>query len=55
MKESTFVNGRAATLLKVGGLLLSLLAAASCNTVEGAGQDIRNAGAWSEKKASSNK
>jgi predicted small secreted protein len=43
---------RTATLLKTSLLLLPLLAAA-CNTIEGAGQDIKNTGAWIEKKASS--
>lgn len=42
------------TLLKAALVLLPLLAAA-CNTVQGAGQDIRNTGAWIEKKANSNK
>jgi predicted small secreted protein len=55
MKGSAFLNGRLVKLLKAGALLLPVLAVASCNTVQGAGQDIRNAGTWIEKKASSNK
>lgn len=46
---------RSAKLLKFCMLLLPLLTAAACNTVQGAGQDIRNAGAWIEKKANANK
>ena len=42
-------------LLKAGLLILPLLAAAACNTVQGAGQDIKNTGAWIEKKAVPNK
>jgi predicted small secreted protein len=42
------------TALKAALLLLPLLAAA-CNTIEGAGQDIKNTGAWIEKKANANK
>ena len=45
---------RSKTLLTAALLLLPLLAAA-CNTIEGAGQDIRNTGAWIEKKANTNK
>jgi predicted small secreted protein len=48
------MTGRAKTLLKAGLLLLPLLVAA-CNTIEGAGQDIKNTGAWIEKKANTNK
>jgi predicted small secreted protein len=49
---------RSAKLLKFCMLLLPLLTAAAgaaCSTVQGAGQDIRNAGAWIEKKANANK
>lgn len=46
---------RAAKILMAGALLLPLLAATACNTVQGAGQDIRNAGAWIEKKAGDKK
>ena len=46
---------RTATLLKMSLLLLPLVAAAACNTIEGAGQDIKNTGAWIEKKANTNK
>jgi predicted small secreted protein len=42
-------------LLKAGLLILPLLALAACNTVQGAGQDIKNTGAWIEKKAVPNK
>ena len=46
---------RTKTLLRAGLVLLPLLAAAACNTVQGAGQDIKNTGAWIEKKAVPNK
>jgi predicted small secreted protein len=36
-------------------MALSTLALSACNTIEGAGQDIRNTGAWIEKKASDKK
>ncbi len=41
----------------VAGILLVLpvLMLSACNTIEGAGQDIRNAGAWIEKKAGDKK
>lgn len=55
MRGSIFMHKRVARLLRAAALLLVPLAVASCNTVQGAGQDIRNAGAWIEKKASSNK
>ena len=45
---------RSKTLLTAALLLLPLLATA-CNTIEGAGQDIKNTGAWIEKKAVPNK
>ena len=35
--------------------MMPLLAATACNTVQGAGQDIKNTGAWIEKKAGANK
>ena len=46
---------RTTTLLKTSLLILPLLAAAACNTVQGAGQDIKNTGAWIEKKAGEKK
>lgn len=46
---------RGAKALFTAALLLPLLAAAACNTIEGAGQDIKNTGAWIEKKANTNK
>jgi predicted small secreted protein len=46
---------RTATLVKTGLLILPLLAATACNTVQGAGQDIKNTGAWIEKKAGEKK
>ena len=46
---------RTKALLTAALLLLPLLATAACNTIEGAGQDIRNTGAWIEKKANTNK
>ena len=45
----------ATTLLKLTVLMLPLLAAAACNTIEGAGQDIKNTGAWIERKAGDKK
>jgi len=36
-------------------LVLPILALAACNTIEGAGQDIKNAGAWIEKKVGDKK
>jgi len=45
---------RSKALLTAALLFLPLLAAA-CNTIEGAGQDIKNTGAWIEKKANTNK
>ena len=46
---------RATTAMKAALLILPLLAAAACNTIEGAGQDIKATGAWIEKKASDKK
>jgi predicted small secreted protein len=46
---------RRGTILKVALLVLPLLAAAACNTIEGAGQDIKNTGAWIERKAGDKK
>jgi predicted small secreted protein len=45
---------RLAKTALVRATLLPLLAAA-CNTIEGAGQDIKATGAWIEKKASDKK
>lgn len=41
----------------LSGILLVLpsLTLAACNTMEGAGQDIKNAGAWIEKKVGDKK
>jgi predicted small secreted protein len=36
-------------------LILSAVAMTACNTVEGAGQDIKNAGSWIERKAGDKK
>ncbi len=36
-------------------LILPALAMTACNTVEGAGQDIKNTGAWIERKAGDKK
>jgi predicted small secreted protein len=36
-------------------MLAILLAVTACNTVEGAGQDIKNAGSWIERKAGDKK
>jgi predicted small secreted protein len=36
-------------------LILPVLAIAACNTIEGAGQDIKSTGAWIEKKAGDKK
>jgi predicted small secreted protein len=36
-------------------LILPVLATAACNTIEGAGQDIKNTGAWIERKAGDKK
>lgn len=44
---------RAAALAAL--LLVPVLAISACNTVEGAGQDIKNAGSWIEKKAGDKK
>jgi predicted small secreted protein len=50
------MTGRTAhALLKAALLIVPLLAATACNTVQGAGQDIKNTGAWIEKKAGANK
>lgn len=46
---------RRATMVKAILLVLPLLAAAACNTIEGAGQDIKNTGAWIERKAGDKK
>jgi predicted small secreted protein len=35
----------------LAALLLGPLALSACNTVEGAGQDIKKAGDWMERKA----
>lgn len=41
--------------MKKTALLLSLLAILSaCNTIEGAGQDIKKAGEWTSEKARNN-
>jgi predicted small secreted protein len=45
------IANRFRALLAAALVLLPALALSACNTVEGAGQDIRNAGAWIEKKA----
>jgi predicted small secreted protein len=39
----------------IAAAALVLPALAACNTVEGAGQDIKNTGAWIEKKAADKK
>jgi predicted small secreted protein len=44
-----------AAMLRAVLLILPLLAAAACNTIEGAGQDIKNTGAWIERKAGDKK
>jgi predicted small secreted protein len=44
---------RAAVLAAL--VILPALAMTACNTIEGAGQDIRNTGAWIEKKAGDKK
>jgi predicted small secreted protein len=44
---------RAAVLAAL--LVLPAVAMTACNTIEGAGQDIKNTGAWIEKKASDKK
>lgn len=49
------MTGWTKTLPRTVLLLLPLLALTACNTVQGAGQDIKNAGAWIEKKAGANK
>ena len=49
------IRRRAKALFSAALLLLPLLAVAACNTVQGAGQDIKNTGAWIEKKAGANK
>lgn len=36
-------------------LILPALAISACNTIEGAGQDIKNTGSWIEKKAGDKK
>jgi predicted small secreted protein len=36
-------------------MVLPALALSACNTIEGAGQDIKNTGAWIEKKAGDKK
>ena len=36
-------------------LILPALAMTACNTVEGAGQDIKSAGSWIERKAGDKK
>lgn len=36
---------------KTAVILLSLLALAACNTIEGAGEDIQKAGSWTSQKA----
>lgn len=46
-------RARAAWLAAI--LILPLFATAACNTIEGAGQDIKNTGAWIEKKAGDKK
>ena len=33
----------------------ALILLSACNTIEGAGQDLKNTGAWIEKKANANK
>jgi predicted small secreted protein len=44
---------RAAVLAAL--LALPAVAMTACNTIEGAGQDIKNTGAWIEKKAGDKK
>jgi predicted small secreted protein len=46
---------RPAAIVRAMLLILPLLAATACNTIEGAGQDIKNTGAWIERKAGDKK
>ena len=48
---ATSLRALAATLL----IVLPALMLSACNTIEGAGQDIKNTGAWIEKKAGDKK
>jgi predicted small secreted protein len=41
--------------LMLAALLAGPLALSACNTVEGAGQDIKKAGEWMERKAGEKK
>ena len=51
MTKSNVVRAAALAAL----LILPALAMTACNTLEGAGQDIKNTGAWIEKKAGDKK
>lgn len=42
---------RAIQLLLLASIIVGPLLLTACNTVEGAGQDVKRAGEWMEKKA----
>ena len=42
-------------MLLLAAILVGPLALNACNTVEGAGQDIKKAGEWMERKANDKK
>jgi predicted small secreted protein len=48
-------NDRLVHMLLLAAILAVPLALSACNTVEGAGQDIKKAGEWMERKANDKK